>query len=310
MTRHTRLLGPSYVLGEIEQDHTAIPRLAERAAEFGMAPDPRLWGWGTVFRTERELPALAVDTGLATLRAAGVAPETVDALILCSVSITGPSESHGALLSAVLSGLGLGDIPCYGVTLNRCLNLLAALDLADALVMAGRYRRILVVTTDKAADEADRLSNFALFSDGAASCLVTADAFDATDAADPGYQLLGCATAQDTATLDWSNEISADLARRVNDALLTPHGLKVGDLTGLLHANLYLPLVVMKERQAGFGPAQLYTANILRAGHSYAADPLINLVDRAGAGQFGPGSHLMLAASVPGARSGALIRRS
>jgi 3-oxoacyl-[acyl-carrier-protein] synthase-3 len=115
--------------------------------------------------------------------------------------------------------------------------------------------------------------------------------------------------AQDTASLEWTREISSDLARRVTVELLDPHGLKLGDVAALAHANLFTPVVMMKERQAGFGREQLYLDNIPRAGHCFAADPLINLADRAALGHLAPGSYCVLAASVPGSRIGALLRR-
>jgi 3-oxoacyl-[acyl-carrier-protein] synthase-3 len=298
------LRGASYVLGEVEADYTAIDNLVELADRFQLAPNAGLWGWGGIRTTPRELEELAIDTGAATLRAADLDPSSIDALLLCSNRIPGPAEGHGRFVADVLTGIGLGDIPCYGASLNRCVNLLAGLDVSRALVVSGRYRGVLVITTDKVAPGADRMSQFALFSDGAASCVVAADA-----GAGDSYELLGCATAQDAATLDWTNQISSDLAREVNDRLLTPHGLKLGDIAALLHANLFKPLVVMKERQAGFSAEQLYTGNIPRIGHCFAADPLINLVDRAALGHVGAGSYCMLAASVPGSRIGALLRR-
>ena len=94
----------------------------------------------------------------------------------------------------------------------------------------------------------------------------------------------------------------------MNEQLLGPAGLKLGDLTALLHANLFTPLVAMKERQAGFSPGQLYLGNITRLGHCFAADPLINLVDRDGLGHLAAGSYCLLASSVPGSRIGALLR--
>ncbi len=298
------LRGPSYVLGEQEAEYTVIENLAELTDRFALAPDPGLWGWGRIRMTARDLESLAVLTGSASLREAGVSAASIDALLVCSNRIPGPAEGHGSFVQSVLAGIGLGDIPCYGVNLNRCVNLLASLDVASALVTSGRHRGVLVITTDKVADGADRMSQFALFSDGAASCVVTA-----VGAGPDGYELLGCATAQDTATLEWTNQISSDLARSVNDRLLTQHGLKLGDIAALMHANLFTPLVVMKERQAGFSAEQLYTGNIARIGHCFAADPLINLVDRAALGHVGAGSHVLLAASVPGSRIGALLRR-
>lgn len=298
------LRGASYLLGEREVHHTGIENLPELAGRLHLAPNAALWGWGTIRTTGRDLADMAAVTGRATLTAAGVSAADVDALLLCSTRVPGPAEGHGQFVADVLTGTGLGDIPCYGQSLNRCVNLLAGLDVARTFVASGRYRRVLVITTDKVAQGADRMSQFALFSDGAASCLV---------AADPGgsasYQLLGCATAQDTATLEWSNEISSDLAREVTGRLLAPHGLKVGDLAVLAHANLFKPLVVMKERQAGFGAGQLYLDNIPRLGHCFAADPLINLVDTDAIGRLRPGDFCQLAASVPGSRIGALLRK-
>jgi 3-oxoacyl-[acyl-carrier-protein] synthase-3 len=296
--------GTSYVLGEREVGYADIPGLPELAASFGLVPDSRLWGWGTVRASGRDLSDLAAESVRATLKAAGVEPSSVDALVLCSTRIPGPADDHGIFMANVLTGAGLGDIPFYGHGLNRCVNLLAAIDLAAAFVMSGRYRRVVVVTVDAVADGSAPMSQFALFSDGAASCLVAADPGD-----DESYELLGCATAQDTATMDSGSQISSDLARAVNDKLLAPHGLRLADVTALMHLNLFKPLLVMKERQAGFREEQLYLGNIPRIGHCFAADPLINLVDRAALGHVGKGQYCLLVASVPGSRAGILLKR-
>lgn len=296
--------GPQYVLGEIEADFSTIEGLYARAERFRMAPDPALWGWGSIFRTERSLEEMAIDSGSATLHAAGIDPSSIDALVLCSTEVPGPGAAHGRFMAAILTGIGLGDIAFFGQNLNRCVNLLAALDAASAFVAAGRFRRVLVITTDRIADEADRMANYALFSDGAASCVVAAD-----DRGQCSYQLISCATAQDTRTLDASHEISADLARRVNESLLTPLDMKLGDIDGLMHGNIFKPLLVTKERQAGFTPEQLYPDNIARLGHCFAADPLINLVDRTTIGHVQADRYYLLASSVPGSRIGVLLRK-
>jgi len=302
--------GACYVLGEEEADYTCIANLSELASRFRLTPNADLWGWGGIRMTGADLEDLAARTGLATLRTAGIDASSVDALVLCSNRIPGPAEEHGGFVSRVLTGIGLGDIPCYGQYLNRCANLLAGLDVSRALVTSGRYRRVLLITTDKVAAGVDRMSQFALSSDGAASCVVTAETGDISAGGTDHYELLGCATAQQTADLDWTKEISSDLARQVNDRLLTPWGLKLDDVRVLAHANIFKPLIMMKERQAGFSADQLYLGNIARIGHCFAADPLINLVDRAALGEIGDGSYCLLATSVPGSRAGALLRRA
>ncbi|OLF14036.1 3-oxoacyl-ACP synthase [Actinophytocola xinjiangensis] len=302
MDRPVVLTAPHYVLGETELDHTAITGFAERVAEFRMKPRANLWGWGTVRRTERAIEDLAVESGAATLASAGLDPAAVEAVVLCSTGFPVGTGVHGAFVERVLTGLGTPDADFVGVGLNRCTNLLAGLHVADAYVRSGRHRRVLVVTTDRVTDETTRMDKFALFSDGAASCLVTSE--------DPGDQeLLGCASATRAGELDWANEINPELSVRVNERLLTPFGLAVTDLAGLLHTNVYKPVVYLKEMQAGFEATQLHLDNITRLGHCFAADPLINLVDRDRAGQLRDGAHYLLAASVPGSRAGVLLRR-
>lgn len=298
------LAAPHFVLGEFAADHTAIPGLPARAREFRMAPDAGTWGWGMIRRTGRSLEALAVASGSATLRAAAADPSSVDLLVLCSTRFPHGAVPQGRFMQAVLTGLGLGNAAFAGVTMNRCANLVAALDLACSLVSSHRYRRILVVTTDRAEDEASRMESFALFSDGAASCLVVGDL-----GGQPGYQFVSSAVAQEPGSLGSTNEISSDLGRQVNDRLLTPLDMKAGDVAGLMHANIFKPILVMKELQAGFAPQQLWTRNISRIGHCFAADPLINLVDQDREGLLRDGCYYLLASSVPGTRIGVLLRR-
>ncbi len=300
------LVAPRYRLGEIEEHHSVVKDLEQRAARFSMKLDAEVWGWGRFFRTERPVADLAADTGAETLRAAGVAPDAVDGLVVCATSFPRDLESHGALVGELSAALGLTGVTfSCGVTLNRCNNFLAGIAVAEGLVAAGRHARVLVVTADRVEDEAERLESFALFSDGAASCLVSRDAHGAEC-----HEILACASVQDIAALSRSDQIDARLSQRVNEALLGAAGLRLGDVAALMSVNLVRPLVVMKERQAGFSSAQLWTDNIERVGHCFAADPVINLVDHAGVARSVSDRPVMLASSVPGSRHGVLLRRT
>ncbi|MEV7727414.1 3-oxoacyl-ACP synthase [Streptomyces sp. NPDC087917] len=298
------LSAPRYVLGEREADHTTIDGLAERARQLGMPPRAALWGWGSVHRTAKALETLAAESARATLEAAGADAADVDCLILCSTRFPGGPRTHGAFVEKILAATGLTSAAFTGLTLGRCANLLTGIRTAQAYVAAGLYRRVVVVTADRVTDESTRMENFALFSDGAASCLVAAEPLGPDS-----YEIVAGASAQDPTGLDWTHEISSDLAREVNDRILDQTGMKIGDIQGVLHANLYKPVVVLKERQAGFTREQLYLDNIRRVGHCFAADPLINLVDRDAAGELRPHGHYLLASSVPGVRVGVLLRK-
>jgi 3-oxoacyl-[acyl-carrier-protein] synthase-3 len=298
------LRAPRYVLGEITVKHDEIEGFADFVDEARMVPDADLWGWGEVHRTELTIADLAVEAGRRTLRAAGVAPSEVDALVLCSTRFPAEIARHGELIASVLQGLELGPVPVTGITLNRCANLLVGLQTAAAMVAGRRHRTVLVITTDRVAAESERLTEFALFSDGAAGCLVT----DRTDGADETYEWIADASALDPATLGRVTEISAELAKVANARLCAETGIAVEAIDGLLHNNIYLPIVTMKEVQAGFALSQLDTSNIARVGHCFAADPLINLVDRRSAGTIRPAGLYLLASSVSGFRVCVLLR--
>ncbi|MFI1355996.1 3-oxoacyl-ACP synthase [Streptomyces sp. NPDC020898] len=299
------LSSPRYVLGEIEEPYTAIEDLPARAARYAMPVAPRTWGWGSFFRTARTPVELAVASGNATLDASGAARESVDGLIVCTTSFPRSVDDHAGFLGTVLDGLGLASVAfACGMTLNRCNNLLAALHLAHSLVRSGSHRLVLVVTADRIVDEAVRLEKFALFSDGAASCLV--------GAAEPGpdaFALVASASAQDNAVLGVRDQIDSRLAVAVNEELERVTGIPREKIAAVLPANLVRPLVTMKERQAGFTAAQLRTGNIERFGHCFAADPLINLVDLVASGEGEIDELCLLASSVPGARHGVLLRK-
>lgn len=298
-----RLAAPRYVLGEEELSHEDIPGFEERARDLKMALQPRLWGWGTVRRTRCDVAELAIESGRQALRAADAEPAAVDALLVCSTRFPGGAPEHAALAQTIMSGLGLRDAAFSGLALNRCAGLVAAIDLAVALVNAGRYQTILVITADRVANETERVENFALFSDGSASCLVTGG-----QAAGPSFEVISCASRHQNTDLSWSAEISPELTRLVNDSLLKPVGVPLGHIDRLFHANLVQPLIAMKELQAGFTAGQLYTDNIARFGHCFAADPLINLADFAASGMVREGALYMLAVSLPGSRTGVLLR--
>ncbi|MDX2931619.1 3-oxoacyl-ACP synthase [Streptomyces ipomoeae] len=299
------LTSPRYVLGEIEEPYTAIEDLEARAARYAIPVAPRTWGWGSFFRTERTPVELAVASGNATLDASGAPRESVDGLIVCTSSFPAHVDDHAGFLGAVLDGLGLTAVAfACGMTLNRCNNLLAALHLARSLVQSGNHRRLLVVTADRIVDEAVRLEKFALFSDGAASCLV-----GAAEQGPDTFAMVASASAQDAGVLGVRDQIDSRLAAAVNEELERVTGVPREKVTALLPANLVRPLVTMKERQAGFSPAQLRIGNIERLGHCFAADPLINLVDLVASGEGEIDGLYLLASSVPGARHGVLLRK-
>ncbi len=116
---------------------------------------------------------LATAAATRTLELAG--QPQVDAIIAATLS---PDFSFPGIGVQVQHKLGLEQIPAYDIR-NQCSGYLYGLEMADALVRAGTYERILFVCAEihsTGLDVSTRGRDLAvLFGDGAGSCLVEAE---------------------------------------------------------------------------------------------------------------------------------------
>lgn len=300
MTRPSLYLhGCSYVLGEEERSVVSIDGLAAFLAAEQMIDDPELWGWGGYRATSRAVTELWLDSARRSL--SDFAVDGIDAAVLCGARFPTDVDGHAEIVGRFLEAAGLPRAVPYGVTLNRCSTLVAGLALAEALIVGGGHRAVLVVAGDAVSSPEERLRPFAVFSDGAASCVVASGI--------PGpFELLATAGAVDAAGMRVGGPISADLTRRVNAVLAARTGIDAAEVRRVAHNNVFRPIVVMKEQMGGFRRDQLFLDNIARIGHAYACDPLINLADLARAGAVRSGDAVAMGSSVSGARFGALLR--
>ncbi|MFI8417137.1 hypothetical protein ACQKDS_11905 [Serratia sp. NPDC078593] len=298
----SQLLAPHYILGDKKLAWHELSGHQARAKQFAMPLQPALWGWGDIYQTTRSVTEMAIDTARETLSDAGLSGQDIDTLIVCSSSLHRGTDAHRQFLSEFTTALELAQVEVIGVSLGRCTNLLKGIHLARSLISAAQARRILVVTSDAIDDEQQRMENFALFSDGAASCLICH-----ADETPQGYTLLASGERQDHRQL--GQGLSAELVRAVNQDILPAAGVTVSDITRLFHSNVYLPLCQLNEMQAGYQRAQLYTDNIPRFGHCFAADPLINFIDACNDKTASDVALYQLAVSIPGARSSLLLQK-
>ncbi len=296
------IYGARYVLGEDERHVSAIPEFRDFLARHQMIDEPELWGWSRFRVSQRPVFDLAATAASATLERVGELRQEVDAVLFCATRFPVEVDDHADLTGRFLERLGLRHAVPYGVTLNRCATLMAGLELAEALVHSGRRRAVLLVAVDAVTSDSDRLRPFAVFSDGAASCVVAAGRA-------PDFALIGTATAVDATVMTPGGEISGALARLVNADLFKGAEVGVRDVRRVAHNNLLLPILILKEQQAGFRRDQLFLRNVARIGHVFACDPLINLVDMVEDGAVGPGDLVVLGSNVSGVRFGALTRK-
>jgi 3-oxoacyl-[acyl-carrier-protein] synthase-3 len=286
--------GACYELGEYETSYREAHRFAAKIARFEMLDDAAAWGWGKFFRSGRDRGELAVASASRTLAMAECDGGDMDAVILCAAEFPANVDWHARYCREVLEALGLEHAFVIGVTLARCNTLLSAVLLAERLVRSRVYDSVLVITSDRISDEEERFQQFALFSDGAASCIVTSR---------PGeLGILATASALAPAALDTARRFGGQLGHTTTDAITRQSGVQPDKVSVVLPPNLFTPIVRMSEGQAGFRPDQLYLRNIAERGHCFSADPLVNLVDRQDANGTRPGEYVLLTSSVPGSR--------
>ncbi len=136
---------------------------------------------GTVFKKTgvrrryvetRSAAALGAEAARRALDAAGLRLADLDCLIAASGTPDQAMPCNAALLHREL---GLSDfaIPAFDIGAS-CLSFLVAFDTAACLIEAGRYRRILIVSSDVASCGLDwsKLEASGIFGDGAAAAIV------------------------------------------------------------------------------------------------------------------------------------------
>jgi 3-oxoacyl-[acyl-carrier-protein] synthase III len=225
---------------------------------------------------DRDPPELAAEAMRETLRLSGLDPRQIGAVVWSSTSFQQRSW-YTDDVSRQLGALGLWTAIPVGVTLSECGNLAAALQVATGLVADG-HRHVLVVVADRCPSPDQRLvaPSLAVLSDGAASCIVSAEP--------GGFEFLAAAqyanhrarpgeTAQSMLVI----RQNAEGMRRAVAAALGKTSIAPDDVGTMLTNNLAISILELFATQAGIPFERMFTGNISSHGHVYAADVLLNL---------------------------------
>ncbi|WP_431911900.1 hypothetical protein [Micromonospora carbonacea] len=224
------------------------------------------------------LPELCHQSVGDTLRASGVAPADIGAVLLATTvnSIHAVGLDYPEV-AQILGDYGLVDAKLYGVSLAKCSNLSAALELGSSLLRANDYPEVLIIVGDKCARDRDRFMDSAesILSDGAMSFVLSKTGGT--------YELKHLATSSDLSHLtrtfgvlqfvDNSVKNLGKLWRAIPPELPRDRMEKVfcGNYNMLIQRNL--------ARELGIGQQALYLENLRRLGHVFSCDVLINLSD-------------------------------
>ena len=120
-----------------------------------------------------EASDLAAKAALSAIEDAGIEPTDIDMILLATMS---PDAMLPNCASTVQAKIGATNATCFDIN-AACSGFLFALNTANAYLVSGMYKNILVIGTEtlsKVVDWSDRASCI-LFGDGAGAMIVTAD---------------------------------------------------------------------------------------------------------------------------------------
>jgi len=124
-------------------------------------------------RQGESLAQIAIDASRVALDRAGLKPADLDAIIVGTVS---SEYAFPSFACQIQHGLGVSSIPAFDVA-AACSGFVYAVQVADAQMRAGDFKRVLVVGTDALStmvDWGDRRTSV-LFGDGAGACLMVTE---------------------------------------------------------------------------------------------------------------------------------------
>jgi 3-oxoacyl-[acyl-carrier-protein] synthase-3 len=256
---------------------------------------------GSYYKTQMTIFDMMTASARKTFETAAITPQDIDAVIFCSMNFPGPALDGVKFVRNFLETLDLSKAYPLGITLNGCNTLLSGIDMANSMVAAGRLKHALVVAGDAVHDEQERFQQYGIFSDAAASCIITSQSAR-------GYEIVRSSSATDYKAMFNDASFSSELAIAASEAIFD--GLDIGaeDIKMAFCNNIFVPITSSKELDAGFEDEQLYTKNVKRTGHCFSADPLINLVDYARETSVENGQYFLMNGDSPGMRSSILLR--
>ncbi|OWR31767.1 3-oxoacyl-ACP synthase [Saccharibacillus sp. O23] len=124
------------------------------------------------FVGEETASQMGANAAREALQAAGLQFADIDCLVCASGTMQQPIPCTASLIQEALGEQESG-VPCFDVN-STCLSFVTALDVMSYLIDAGRYRRILIVSTEIASKGLNwsNKESAALFGDGAAAAVV------------------------------------------------------------------------------------------------------------------------------------------
>lgn len=274
--RSQYLSGVSYRLGENKRSVSSIAGIHDAFEQSNMRFSPEIFGLGDYFQSEN-IYELIQESIVSTLVTAEVDPTNVSDVIISSAHFKHGFEQINQGLAAALQGCGIGVCRIQTLSGMGCVSLLSALEaglnrVRDQVSLA----TVLVVNIDflEPLEELSRFTKYAVVGDSVCSFLVSNDAEHAD------FEIASIQTfSSPEKMLDKIRAGENKQTVTMVDHVCRKSGVSRKEIRKLISNNVFLPFKMIKECSLGFSKDQLYLDNVVRIGHNYGSDTIINLYD-------------------------------
>ncbi len=306
MSRTLYLGGLAYSLGTTR----GIEHVAELAADAGRLQqfhDMGLREYSEI--APSDLEHLATDTVNRSLDEAEIHPDDLEVVVLTSSTIWNDAQR---ILKCLASQVGLGSAYPYGVTLSECANATAAIKLAGATLSDSPDACALVLVADCIHLPRSRLviPDASIYSDSVASFIVSRAEIENGFAIEQIFTMADWRVAQaDPAGSEYLSLVMKNLRASCRALARTQDDL-FADIDLVCANNYSDAFTELVGLSCGVPTERIYTANLPRFAHAYAADTLINLADYLDRAPLAVGARVAMLSSGIGTWSSLLLRRT
>ncbi len=238
---------------------------------------------------------------------AGLAPGQDDLVVHCHTLLSsGPSRMDTRLPIHAYAGC-----EAFSATMCHCASGVAVLELLERMLEPGQTA--LVIVADKAFHPAVRLiRNTTIMGDGAVALRVGHSkgryAFVGGHSERRGRYSIITGRLDDVTDPGFAAEY-VELTAACIERAVAKAGIAIGDLALVMPHNVNLPSWEQIAQRLGATRGQIYLQNVPRYGHTFGADPFLNLHDADRAGLLATGDHVALVSVGLGATAACAILR-
>jgi 3-oxoacyl-[acyl-carrier-protein] synthase III len=298
------LAGLAYSIGRIRP----IDALAEEeSVSVELLTTLKSRGLKNFCEDSRTIPEMCLASAMQTLAATNLTPSQIHAVVFTSSNSDGlVTDDDETGLFAALHAAGFIKTRIIGLTLQACSACGEALQIACDLVNDPTKNALIIVFGKKKTNRLGPQAN-TVFSDGAASCIVSSDSGDFEICASESMinTYLGSMGRSGNVTQTHVGLLDLrELSRRVCEK----SGVKAKAMRAFFGTNASRGHLNFMAQAAGMPPGKVYEDDIAEYGHLHSCDNLISLKNYSTKNTLVANDHLMLTAWSSHVVSAAVLR--